>query len=41
MIEIDLDRPRQRNSPEFLRLRSEILEMLHFGSQGTGEAASA
>ncbi|HVK57280.1 MAG TPA: ABC transporter ATP-binding protein [Candidatus Kapabacteria bacterium] len=40
MIEIDLDRPRQRNSPEFLRLRSEILEMLHFGSQVTGEAAS-
>jgi ABC-type nitrate/sulfonate/bicarbonate transport system ATPase subunit len=30
IIPIALDRPRQRNSPEFLRLRSEILEMLHF-----------
>src|SRR6266699_4087179 len=29
-IEIDLDRPRQRNSAEFLRLRSDILELLHF-----------
>ena len=41
IIDIQLDRPRQRNSPEFLRFRSEILEMLHFGSQITGEAASA
>jgi ABC-type nitrate/sulfonate/bicarbonate transport system ATPase subunit len=30
-IEIDLERPRQRNSDQFLHLRSEILEMLHFG----------
>ncbi|MDB6110860.1 MAG: ssuB [Pedosphaera sp.] len=29
-IPITLERPRQRNSPEFLRLRGEILEMLHF-----------
>ncbi len=29
-ITVTLDRPRQRNSPEFLRLRSEILEQLHF-----------
>jgi ABC-type nitrate/sulfonate/bicarbonate transport system ATPase subunit len=36
IIEIDLARPRQRNSAEFLRLRSDILEMLHF----TGQAAS-
>ncbi len=36
-IEINLERPRQRNSPEFLRLRSEILEMLHFGSQAAGD----
>jgi ABC-type nitrate/sulfonate/bicarbonate transport system ATPase subunit len=41
IIDIQLDRPRQRNSPEFLRFRSEILEMLHFGSQIAGEAASA
>jgi ABC-type nitrate/sulfonate/bicarbonate transport system ATPase subunit len=39
-IEIDLERPRQRNSPEFLRLRSEILELLHFAGQTT-ETASA
>ena len=29
-IDIDLDRPRERNSPEFLRFRVEILEHLHF-----------
>jgi ABC-type nitrate/sulfonate/bicarbonate transport system ATPase subunit len=40
-IEINLERPRQRNSPEFLRLRSEILEMLHFGSQAAGDLALA
>ena len=37
IIEIDLERPRQRNSPDFLRLRGDILEMLHFA----GEATSA
>ena len=36
-ITVSLDRPRQRNSPEFLRLRSEILELLHF----TGNAAES
>jgi ABC-type nitrate/sulfonate/bicarbonate transport system ATPase subunit len=30
IIEVKLDRPRQRNSDEFLRLRGDILEMLHF-----------
>src|ERR1041384_3515803 len=30
VIVVTLDRPRQRNSPEFLRLRGEILELLHF-----------
>lgn len=29
-INVSLDRPRQRNSPAFLQLRSEILELLHF-----------
>jgi ABC-type nitrate/sulfonate/bicarbonate transport system ATPase subunit len=29
-ILVSLNRPRQRNSPEFLRLRSEILELLDF-----------
>ena len=32
-LEIDLDRPRLRNSPEFLRFRSDILELLHFAGQ--------
>lgn len=43
-ILVALDRPRQRNSPEFLRLRSEILELLHFAGNaadpGSGPAAS-
>ena len=30
IIPIDLDRPRERSSSEFLRLRGDILEMLHF-----------
>src|SRR5213079_390823 len=29
-IDIELPRPRERNSAEFLRLRSDILEHLHF-----------
>ncbi len=41
-ITVSLDRPRQRNSPEFLRLRSEILELLHFtgsaGENGNGKS---
>ena len=32
-IEIDLERPRQRSSSRFLRLRGEILELLHFAGQ--------
>ena len=31
IIDVALDRPRQRSSPEFLGLRGEILELLHFG----------
>ena len=34
-ITVELDRPRQRNSPEFLRLRSDILELLHFGGHAS------
>lgn len=30
IIDVTLDRPRQRSSPEFLQLRGDILEMLHF-----------
>jgi ABC-type nitrate/sulfonate/bicarbonate transport system ATPase subunit len=37
-ITVSLDRPRQRNSPEFLRLRSEILELLNFTGNGSGTA---
>ena len=40
-IEIDLDRPRQRNSPEFLRLRGDILELLHFAGRATRETFGA
>ena len=32
-IDIPLQRPRDRNSPEFLRLRGDILEHLHFAGQ--------
>jgi ABC-type nitrate/sulfonate/bicarbonate transport system ATPase subunit len=37
-IPITLERPRQRNSPEFLRLRGEILEMLHFAGDSKATA---
>ena len=30
IIDVELERPRDRSSPEFLRLRGSILEMLHF-----------
>jgi ABC-type nitrate/sulfonate/bicarbonate transport system ATPase subunit len=33
VIEVSMRRPRQRNSPGFLKLRAEILEMLHFTGQ--------
>jgi ABC-type nitrate/sulfonate/bicarbonate transport system ATPase subunit len=36
LIDIELERPRDRSSPEFLRLRGSILEMLHFA--GTARA---
>ena len=34
IIEVKLERPRQRNHPDFLRLRGEILELLHFTGKG-------
>jgi osmoprotectant transport system ATP-binding protein len=37
ILEIDLPRPRQRNGPEFLKLRGDILEMLHFAGNVTRE----
>jgi ABC-type nitrate/sulfonate/bicarbonate transport system ATPase subunit len=39
-IPIRLDRPRQRNSPEFLRFRNDILEHLHFAGQANGAGSS-
>jgi ABC-type nitrate/sulfonate/bicarbonate transport system ATPase subunit len=40
-ITVDLPRPRQRNSAEFLRLRGEILELLHFAGSTIREAVPA
>jgi ABC-type nitrate/sulfonate/bicarbonate transport system ATPase subunit len=34
-ISVELDRPRDRSSPEFLRLRGDILEFLHFAGNVT------
>ena len=33
IINVNLERPRQRNNSGFLSLRSEILEFLHFGGK--------
>ncbi|CAN5398408.1 hypothetical protein BH20VER3_BH20VER3_10700 [soil metagenome] len=33
IIPVNLERPRDRSSPEFLHLRGEILETLHFAGQ--------
>src|SRR5438477_7326543 len=38
-ITVDLDRPRQRNSPEFLGLRSDILDFVHFAGTQFSEPA--
>ena len=35
IIPVALERPRQRNNPEFLRLRGDILEHLHFAGKST------
>src|SRR5213075_163653 len=40
IIDITLERPRQRDSSEFLRLRSEILQHLHF-AKGPAEILTA
>jgi ABC-type nitrate/sulfonate/bicarbonate transport system ATPase subunit len=34
-IRVNIDRPRDRSSAEFLKLRGEILEMLHFAGTAT------
>jgi NitT/TauT family transport system ATP-binding protein/sulfonate transport system ATP-binding protein len=33
ILEVSLGRPRARNHPDFFRLRSKILEILHFASE--------
>ena len=40
VISVDLERPRQRNSPEFLKLRSDILELLHFTGKASENAVA-
>ena len=40
-ITIELKRPRQRNNPEFLRLRGDILEWLHFAGRAVEETGAA
>jgi NitT/TauT family transport system ATP-binding protein/sulfonate transport system ATP-binding protein len=37
VIDVNLPRPRQRNSPGFLRLRAEILEVLHLAGRSNGD----
>ncbi|MEA3186174.1 MAG: sulfonate transport system ATP-binding protein [Chthoniobacter sp.] len=34
-IDVDIDRPRERSSPAFLKLRGEILDLLHFSGNAT------
>jgi ABC-type nitrate/sulfonate/bicarbonate transport system ATPase subunit len=38
-LTVNLERPRQRNSAEFLKLRSDILELLHFTGKASANAA--
>jgi ABC-type nitrate/sulfonate/bicarbonate transport system ATPase subunit len=37
VLDVALRRPRQRNGPGFLKLRTEILEMLHFAGQADAD----
>ena len=41
VIDVALGRPRERVSPEFLRLRASILEMLHFTGRERERAGAA
>src|SRR6185436_15117577 len=36
-IRVEIDRPRDRSSPEFLKLRSDILEYLHFAGKASAQ----
>jgi ABC-type nitrate/sulfonate/bicarbonate transport system ATPase subunit len=33
VISVEIERPRVRSAPEFLKLRTQILELLHFAGQ--------
>jgi ABC-type nitrate/sulfonate/bicarbonate transport system ATPase subunit len=39
-ISIPLDRPRDRSSSDFLRLRADILELLHFAGNATAASGT-
>lgn len=41
IIPVEMDRPRDRSSADFLKLRSDILELLHFGGDGRSAGANA
>jgi ABC-type nitrate/sulfonate/bicarbonate transport system ATPase subunit len=41
IITVDLPRPRDRNDPAFMRLRGQILELLHFAGRTSGETGAA
>ncbi len=40
VIRVDVERPRDRSSPDFLKLRGEILGMLHFAGRSSGAEAA-
>jgi ABC-type nitrate/sulfonate/bicarbonate transport system ATPase subunit len=40
IIPVKMDRPRDRSSPDFLRLRGDILETMHFAGRSLAEMAS-
>ena len=40
IIPVKMDRPRDRSSPDFLRLRGDILETMHFAGRSLAEVAS-
>jgi ABC-type nitrate/sulfonate/bicarbonate transport system ATPase subunit len=41
IMPVNLDRPRQRNSPDSLHVRSEILDLLHFAGGAANSAFKA
>jgi ABC-type nitrate/sulfonate/bicarbonate transport system ATPase subunit len=40
IMDVELERPRDRNSAEFLEMRGEILELLHFAGKSRSEPVS-